>query len=85
MDVKVEIIHTTNASENGAISFKVEGQSGSKDYSIYKVTPPPGEQNQKVKPSYQFNGLAAGIYEFVVIDHKREKCTKEVQVKIEQK
>jgi len=80
INVKVDITHATIASDNGAVSFEIEGQIGSKDYSIYKITSNQG--NEKLKTSYQFRNLAAGIYEFVVVDHKRGKCAKEVQVKI---
>jgi len=80
--VKTEVVAPSAGQNNGSISFKVEGQTGSKDYSIYCLTAI--GKNDSVAPAYQFTDLKAGIYEFVVVDKTKAKCAKEVQVKIKE-
>ncbi len=82
IQVKTEIIQATDGLDNGSVTFEVEGQSGSKDYSIFNITSI--QKNVNAKPAYKFTNLAPGVHEFVVISHKKVRCTKEVQVKIEQ-
>jgi len=81
MDVKTEIVSPSDGLNNGSISFQVGGQSGSKDYAIFNITA--NQKKENVKSSYKFNDLEAGIYEFIVIDRRKTKCAKEIQIKIE--
>jgi hypothetical protein len=83
IEVKTEVKRPSNGLDNGSIAFEVEGQSGSKDYSIYPITEL-AKDASKIKSAYKYDNLKEGIYEFVVIDKKKAKCVKEVQIKIEQ-
>ncbi len=82
IDVKTEVVAPSAGKSNGSISFQVEGQTGSKDYLIYCLTTIRKDDN--TESAYHFRDLKAGIYEFVVVDKKKTKCTKEVQVKIKE-
>lgn len=79
IQVKSEIVHATSKSL-GSVSFTIDSQTGSDDYSIFRVGT---DQPSKIVSAYHFQDLAVGIVEFVIIDKKKKDCAKEVQVKIE--
>jgi hypothetical protein len=80
IQVKSEIIHAT-AKEEGSVSFLVDGQTGSTDYSIFRLGADHHKSN--IVSTYSFNELPVGVTEFIIIDRKKKSCIKEVQVKIE--
>ncbi len=83
IEVKTEVIPSAINQGNGSVSFFIDGQSGSKDFSIFNITVI--AKSGEAKSAYRFTDLEAGIYEFVIVDRKKAKCSKEVQIKIEQK
>jgi GTPase involved in cell partitioning and DNA repair len=81
-----ESVNASSGQPNGSINFKMKDLSPLSDqFIIFDLTAIRNGATDKVKINGRFlEHLAAGKYEFLVVDKKREKCIKEILVEIKE-
>ena len=86
IEVETIVVNASPNQENGRITFRVEGhQEVNNQFVILDLNASKDGKGRDIQlKQYTVSSLAKGIYEFVIVDKKRDKCTKEIQIEIKE-
>jgi hypothetical protein len=83
LSVSSEIKDSSQGKPDGEIVIKIQGESGSGRYKVF-ILNQGSEIAKKELANRKVTGLKPGIYEFIVVDTKSEKCFQELKLEVKE-
>lgn len=79
--VSTQVVKSQPGKRTGQIKLTIEGDKQDGRFKLFLLNQG-AEQAKKEIENRQVQSLKSGLYEFIVIDTKREKCFKEISVQV---
>lgn len=81
--VTTQVKNANPGKSNGEITLIISGESGSGRYKVFLLNKGQEQAKNEIK-SRKITGLKSGLYEFIIVDTKGDKCFKELTLTIKE-